>query len=340
MRALDRKLDRIRAGTDTPADFVLADAKDADMAFGLAAAGPVPRPGGPASDGAGAGAPAAPPPLRTRRDYLAAMAELVVQGKLDIVLTSAGNGERLITAGVLDGGDITLAVRANDSTDVWFPRGGGYAVRPSRPFRGADLELVRPFCDLVLYSVTFNNDPDADLATLRAYAEFRAQARALGMRHLLEVFNPNAPVELEPDRVGEFVNDSIVRTLAGLTAAERPLFLKIAYNGPRALAELARHDPDLVVGVLGGSAGTTRDTLELLHAAQRDGARVALFGRKIQRAESQTDLVTVMRRVLDGELSPADGVRAYHAALRDRGLAPVRDLPADLEVTEPTLRQD
>ena len=83
----------------------------------------------------------------------------------------------------------------------------------------------------------------------------------------------------------EFVNDAIVRCLAGLTEAERPKFLKIAYNGPKALEELASFDPGLVVGVLGGGAGTTRDCFELIHQAEKYGARVALFGRKINLAE-------------------------------------------------------
>jgi hypothetical protein len=39
-RRLDRKQDAITAGRYTPGDFVLADAKDADMAFGLTSAGP------------------------------------------------------------------------------------------------------------------------------------------------------------------------------------------------------------------------------------------------------------------------------------------------------------
>jgi hypothetical protein len=95
-----------------------------------------------------------------------------------------------------------------------------------------------------------------------------------------------------------------------------------------------------VVGVLGGSAGTTRDTFELLHRAERHGARVALFGRKIQRAESQLDLVSLLRPVLRGELSPADAVRAYHGALAQAGIAPRRTLGADLEVTDPVLRAE
>ncbi len=229
-------------------------------------------------------------------------------------------------------------MRANDTTDIWNSRGGSYPTFPSRPFRTADLAAVRPFCDLVLYSVTFNNDLERDLASLEAYRRFRQEAAALGMRHFLEVFNPNAPSGLASGDVGAFVNDSIVRMLAGVTSAQRPLFLKMAYNGSDALAELVEHDPSVVVGILGGAAGTTRDTFELLEQAQRHGARVALFGRRIQRAESQLDLVGLMRPVLRGELSPADAVRAYHAALERAGVAAQRTLEADLEVTHPVLQ--
>jgi hypothetical protein len=304
------------------------------MAFGAAAAGPLPG-----SSGAAAG----PGRYRTRGAYLDAMRALVAQGSLDILLTSASNGERLAADGSLDGGTdggVTLAVRANDTTDIWNLRGGTHATRPSRPFRTADLAAVRPFCDLVLYSVTFNNDLDHDLATLDAYRAFRGEATALGMRYFLEVFNPNAPVDLAPHQVGGFVNDAIVRMLAGVTRAERPLFLKMAYNGTDALAELVEHDPSLVVGILGGSAGTTRDTFELLHRAQAGGGRVALFGRKIQRAESQLDLVGLMRPVLRGELTPADAVRAYHEALAKADVPAHRTVEADLEVTDPVLRAE
>ncbi|MDT0349241.1 hypothetical protein [Pseudonocardia charpentierae] len=323
-RDLDRKLATIAAGRYTPDDFVIADAKDADMAFGAAAAGPVPG-----ADGR----------YRSRTEYLDAMRALVDARALDILLTSASNGERLADEGALGNG-VTLAVRANDTTDVWNPRGGTYVAQPSRPFRTADLAAVRPFCDLVLYSVTFNNDLDRDIATLEAYRTFRRDAAAAGMRYFLEVFNPNAPVGLAPRDVGAFVNDCIVRTLAGVTRGERPLFLKMPYNGAGAVAELVEHDPSLVVGILGGSAGTTRDTFELLQRAQAHGARVALFGRKIQRAESQLDLVGLMRPVLRGELTPEQAVREYHDALAKAGTAAQRSLEADLEVTDPVLRAE
>ena len=65
---------------------------------------------------------------------------------------------------------------------------------------------------------------------------------------------------------------------------------------------------------------------------------MALFGRKIQRAESQLDLVGLMRPVLRGERSPEEAVRAYHEALGEAGITPQRPLEADLEVTDPVLR--
>ncbi|HEY6794630.1 MAG TPA: hypothetical protein VI248_08100 [Kineosporiaceae bacterium] len=327
LRRLDRKLAAIAAGRYTPDDFIVADAKDADMTDGLTAAGPV-APGAVERTGPGR--------YRTRPQYLAAMRTLLAAGEPDVLLTSASNGELLAAEGTL--GDVTLAVRANDSTDIWYQRGGSYPSRPSRPFRSADLGAVRGFCDLVLYSVTLNNDVDHDLATLEAYAAFRREAAALGVRHLLGVFSPNAPVGLAADQVAPFVNDSIVRALAGVTRAERPLFLTMAYHGADALAELVEHDPSLVLGILGGSAGTTRDTFELLQRAQARGARVALLGRTIQRAESQLDLVRSVRRVLRGDVSPADAVREYHDTLAATGVSPHRDLAIDLAVTDPVLR--
>ncbi len=326
MRRLDRKLSSIAEGRYTPDDFVIADAKDADMAFALTCAGPA------------IGAAAGPGRYQTRSEYLSAIRALVAQGELDIVLTSASNGQRLALDCSLR--DETLAIRANDTTDIWNNRGSSYTTAPSRPFRSADLTAIRPFCDLVLYSMTFNNIVEYDLATLEAYGQFRAEAAALGIRHFLEVFNPNAAADLAPDQVGAFVNDSIVRALAGITDERRPLFLKVVYNGADAMTELASYDPSVVVGVLGGSAGTTRDTFELLHRAEKHGARVALFGRKIQRAESQLDLVGLMRPVLRGELSPADAVHAYHEALAAAGIASQRTIEADLEVTDPVLRAE
>jgi hypothetical protein len=298
------------------------------MARGLGSAGPQ-RPGADGRPRAG---------FRPRPDFLEDMAAIVRQGEIDVLLASASNGEALADRGLFQGSPVTLAVRVNDATDIWLGRHASYSREPSRPFRSANLELVRRFCDLGLYSITFNNDLARDLESLEAYARFREEARRVGLRHFLEVFNPNAPVGLAPEDVPAFVNDCIHRTLAGLTRAERPIFLKIAYNGARALEELTADDPGRVVGILGGSAGTTRDCYELLAQAARHGARVALFGRKIQLAESPLDLVALLRPVLRGELSPAEAVRAYHGTLSRKGIQPARPLERDAEITEAALR--
>ena len=59
------------------------------------------------------------------------MRALVAQDDIDILLTSASNGERLAGDGSLE--DMTLAIRANDTTDIWNSRGGRYTAAPSRP---------------------------------------------------------------------------------------------------------------------------------------------------------------------------------------------------------------
>src|SRR2546427_547662 len=155
--------------------------------------------------------------------------------------------------------------------------------------------------DLGLYSVTFNNNPAADLRTLEAYRDFRIEAEEKKFRHFLEVFDPNVPGAVEPELVGHFVNDQIVRLLAAVPKSGRPLFLKLAYHGPKFMEELAAYDPHLVPGILGGAAGTTHDAFHLLAEARKHGARAALFGRKINNAEHQLTFVQFLRRVADGE---------------------------------------
>jgi hypothetical protein len=340
MKKIDTKLRNIRAGTYTRADFMIADAKDADMGGGIGMAGPRRRPDG-SFDG-----------LRSRREYLDAIKAVVKQGIVDIMLVSASNLEALTQEGVFAKSTVQPAVRANETTDIWGGlRGGKYTGAPSAPFRSADLRRVMfgsgkkeggkiVGTDLGLYSMTFNNDRDADLRTLEAFKEFRAEAGALGFRYFLEVFNPNAPVDLDPELLANFVNDHIVRSLAGVMKADRPQFLKIPYNGPAALEELAAFDATLVVGVLGGSAGTTRDTFELIYQAERHGGRLALFGRKINFAESPLALIKLMREVAKGTVKPADAVRAYHGALKSEGVQPARALDDDLQITEPALMLD
>jgi len=154
-------------------------------------------------------------------------------------------------------------------------------------------------CNLGLYSVTFNNDPECDHRTLKAYREFRNEAEQKGFRHFLEVFDPNVPGAVEPETLGHFMNDHIARLLAGVPRSSRPIFLKIAYHGPQFMEELAAYDPHLVPGILGGSSGTTFDAFKLLAEAKKYGARAALFGRKINHSEHQLTFVQFLRWIAD-----------------------------------------
>jgi hypothetical protein len=126
----------------------------------------------------------------------------------------------------------------------------------------------------------------------------------------------------------------ITRMLAGVGPTGRPVFLKMVYHGPKAMEELVRFDPHLVVGILGGSAGTTRDAFQLLYDAQKHGAKVALFGRKINNAENQLAFVHFLRLIVEGQVGPVDAVKAYHAVLGRLGLKPHRGLEDDLQLTD------
>lgn len=339
MTRYDEKIARIRAGQYRKGDFMIADAKDADMGSGARGLGPKRD-----KDGNITG-------YRTRPEFLAEIAAIVKQDIVDIMLVSASNLEVLHEQGVFDGSPVKPAIRANEATDCWGGiRGASYTKQPSRAFRTAIPSRVARGCwggeaamdlhltDLGLYSVTYVNDLAIDLESQDAYAAFREESARCGFTHFLEVFNPNVDTGIAKEDIPFFVNDNILRTLAGTLKAERPQFLKIPFNGPDAIEELASFDPSLIVGVLGGGAGTTRDTFELVAQAERFGARIALFGRKINLAEDPLSIVKFMRHVADGEVKPAAAVEAYHGVLREKGIKPMRPLEDDLKVTEAPLQ--
>ncbi|SMO89732.1 hypothetical protein [Paracoccus laeviglucosivorans] len=327
MYRMDEKLARIRAGKYAKGDFIIADAKDGDMGPSINSSGP-----NRAKDGTWSR-------YRTRTEFLDKVQEIIEQDVVDIMLTSVSNLEALNERGVYSNSRVKPAIRANDTTDVWVFRGAEYAKQPSRPFRTADPAVAKSLgCDLGLYSITFNNDLDADYASLNAFADFRRDALASDFKYFLEVFNPNAPKGLAPEDVPAFVNDAMVRCLAGLSTRERPEFLKIPYNGPKALEELAGYDPSITVGILGGGAGTTRDCLELIAQIERFGARVALFGRKINLADDPLEMVRMMRAVADGDLNSDQATREYHGSLQRNGITPTRALDEDAQITEAVLK--
>jgi hypothetical protein len=88
----------------------------------------------------------------------------------------------------------------------------------------------------------------------------------------------------------------------------------------------------LVVGILGGSAGTTYDAFKLLSEAKKYGARVALFGRKINNAENQFAFIRFLRLIANDEISAEEAVRAYHGVLQQLGVRPQRSLEEDMKL--------
>lgn len=334
LKSLDRKLVAIHADPHGCREFILADAKDADMAFGIGAPGRSPE------------AHTGELKLRTLAEYRQQIREITQQGLVDIMLMSSSTSYQLtIQERLFEHSHVTPAARANDTTDVHIARGSFYAQSPARPFRSADLDQIQ--CghvdcspqeralgaNLGLYSVTFNNDLNLDRDTLERFHEFRIEAERKGFRYFLEVFDPNTPGAVDPELLPHYLNDMIARMLAGVAGPGRPVFLKIVYHGPKALEELVTYDPHLVVGILGGSAGTTRDAFQMLHDAQKYGAKVALYGRKINNAENQLAFVQFLRLIVERAIAPDEAVRAYHAVLQRLGIRPHRPLAEDLLVT-------
>ncbi len=267
--ALTDKLAALRTDPNS-GHFILADAKDADMAWGIASAGA--RDDDPSSGS-----------FRSMVEFRQQMRDIVAQGCVDILLASTSTLSLLAhEERLFDSGSVTPAARLNDTTDVWLPRGSCYRESPSRPFATSSIEEVQfgpgrahagePIVNLGLYSVTFNNSLTEDLATLEAFNRFRREAIERGFHYFLEVFPPNMGGAVAEQDVPGFMNDHICRMLAGVPIQARPEFLKIPYLGPGPLEELVGYDPSMIVGVLGGGSGTTLDAFTLLFEAQKHGA--------------------------------------------------------------------
>jgi len=337
IKSLDRKLAAIHANPDCN-EFILADAKDADMALGLGAPGLSPE------------LHAGEVRFKTLEEYREQMRLITKQALVDIMLMSASSSHALtLQERLFENSPVTPAIRANDTTDIHLARGSNYAKDFALPFRTASLDHAQ--CghldcsaeertlgaNLGLYSVTFNNDLAHDIETLRRFHAFREEAERKGFRYFLEVFDPNMPGRIAPDILPFYLNDMITRMLAGVGPAGRPVFLKIVYHGPKAMEELVRFDRNLIVGILGGSSGTTRDAFQLLHDAQKYGAKVALFGRKINHSENQLAFVQFLRLIVEGVIGPVEAVKAYHAVLGKLGIRPLRPLDVDLSLTDQSM---
>src|SRR5437660_796436 len=132
MKSLDAKLTRIHADPVRCKDFILADAKDPDMALSIGAPGrsPESHPG--------------EVRYRTLQEFRDIVQQIVEQRLVDIMLMSASTSEVLtIHKRLFDNSPVTPAARANDTTDIHIIRGSKYPTDPSRPFRTATLDHIQ-----------------------------------------------------------------------------------------------------------------------------------------------------------------------------------------------------
>jgi len=326
-KSLDTKLESLRSNRNN-SDFIICYAADPDMATGIMFM----------LDHFDS--------LTSYYDYLS---KLVDDAKLDILLTSTSTMDCLARQKALfKKSPVTPAIRANDSTDNWHVRGSLYGTSLSRPFSTTTLDEARygtlfpeeeqdVDVNLGLYSVTFNNDTESDLYSLERLKDFRIEAAYEGFSYFMEIFNPNAPVGLSPEQIPDFVNDCISRMLAGMPKSSRPEFLKMQYNGPKAMEQLVSYTT-AIVGVLGGSPSTTYDAFKMLAEAKKYGARVALYGRRILVSEDPVSYVRFLREVADENISPEEAVKAYHGALQEKGISPVRSLQDDMVIVTPEVK--
>ena len=286
--------------------------------------------------------------FRTLEEYRDQMRLITRQGLVDIMLMSASSNHALtIRERLFDDSPVTPAVRANDTTDIHLARGSTYraasrrvrSARRASTTSSAATSIARPRsgrsgANLGLYSVTFNNDLEHDLRDAGAVPRVPRRGRAQGF--------PLLPRGLRPERHGRGRRRGLAAVHQRHDHADagggRP-------GGPAAVPQDRLSRPEgagragpvttrsLVVGILGGSAGTTRDAFQLLHDAQKYGAKVALFGRKINNAENQLAFVQFLRLIVEGQVGPVDAVKAYHAVLGQAGTAPAsqagRRPPAD-----------
>ena len=166
-KRLDQKLASIRNGQYTPKDFIIADAKDADMANGCKTAGlQRVRVAG-----------------TTQSRFTEMICKIMDSDLVDIMLTSLSSAEVLTQQGPANT-EITPAVRLNDTTDIWVGRGAAHESQPALPFRTARLDRVKPVSDL-----GFMQSPSTTIC-IRIIALWRSTP-VLGTKHrpkVLDIF--------------------------------------------------------------------------------------------------------------------------------------------------------
>ena len=117
MKSLDQKIKKIRENTYNPKDFIIADAKDADMAMGRRAPGIIRDESGKLTGN-----------FDSFQTYLDKMESLTESKLVDVMLMSLTSAERLVAKNIFSNSPVTPAVRLNDTSCIWGNiRNGEYA---------------------------------------------------------------------------------------------------------------------------------------------------------------------------------------------------------------------
>jgi len=271
------------------------------------------------------------PHYRNRIEFLELQRHFIEDAYVDGVLMTPADAEILAQEERLfDHSPVTPIVRMNAETGIWNPRHGIYRQQHSLPFQTVPVETAR-YCEslvnnatschisLGLYSITLNNDVEADERTLNAYLRFAREVSEIrGFEHILEVFLPNVRIPgMDLERRGEYTADSIHRTMSYLRIRQRPLFIKTAYTTGEIWQALTSFDPTLVIGALGGPRQGPKATLQLAYDVTEYGGKVILFGRTVFQEDEPRSIAKALRAVLDREMSVDEAHNEYQQAVRE-----------------------
>lgn len=309
-KTLQRKIRALLADASNSAEFILADAKESDLALA----------GVPAVLERSLERPDASFPYRSRGAYLDQILELIEDSPLDLMVVSREvAGSMAGAGGAFEHSRVSPSVRVQSGRDL----------RARAPGESGPLPL---------FGLGLSRDRALDQAELDAYDRFRLDVGVVRGGHLLELYPASGRDGGPPQRVDDVLDDRLLHSLLESPPWARPTLLQVPYYGPRLMERLAGCLPGIAVGVLGGAPGTTFDAFQLLAEAGRNGARAALFGRRIGAAEHQAAFVRLMDVVARREASPAEAVHAYHGVLQGLGIRPLRELGEDLQPSSQLLR--
>ncbi len=314
----DRVFDKLANPKQLKKSPILVFAADASVAYGITGIGTERTP---------------TQHYRTRPEFLRLMRDVMKDEAIDGLLMTPADAEELaIEQKLFDDSPVTPIVRMNAETHIWSPRHGRYGRQTSLPFQTVPTAEAGRYCTeamqcaldckikLGLYSITLNNDTEADARTTEQFLNFAWDCgKTPDFNYFLEVFLPNTQQPgMDKKQLGEYMADNIVRLMSYLRKHQRPAFIKTVYTVPEVWKALCEFDPTLIIGALGGSRVSARHTLQLAHDVTEHGGKVLLFGRAIFQEEDPKLMARMVRAVMDRELAVDHAHAQYQATVRAR----------------------